>query len=286
MRVAYQGIAGAFSEAAAAALLPETETVPRDTFADVFEALESGDVDAAVVPVENSQAGAVVDVYDLLRRHRGARIVAEALLRVRHHLLGVPGSRIEGVRVARSHPQALAQVEAYLRERSIRPVVAFDTAGAAAEVAHLGDGSVAAVASGRAAARYGLVVLARSIETAPDNMTRFFALARSADAAVAGRIPAPLRAGPPKTSLAYATANVPGALVRSLQPFATAGLQLTKIESRPSREQPWDYVFYLDFEGDPLRSPATEALALMRTCCAWVHVLGTYPAATTVLEPD
>jgi prephenate dehydratase len=286
MRVAYQGVPGAFSEAAAISLFPPAEPAPRDTFADVFDALESGSVDAAVVPVENSQAGSVVDVYDLLRRHRGARIVAEAMLRVRHHLLGVPGTRIESVRVARSHPQALAQVEEYLRERSIRPVVAFDTAGAAAEVAQLRDGTVAAVASGRAAERYGLVVLARSIETASDNMTRFFALARADDATVAQRIPGALRSGGPKTSLAYATANVPGALVRSLQPFATAGLQLTKIESRPSQAQPWDYVFYLDFEGDPAVSPATEALALMRTCCAWVHVLGTYPAATTAIDPD
>lgn len=286
MRVAYQGIPGAFSEAATASLFPGAEPTARDTFADVFAALEGGAAEAAVVPVENSQAGPVVDVYDLLRRHRGLRIVAEALLRVRHHLLGVPGSRIEDVRVARSHPQALAQVGEYLRERSIRPLVAFDTAGAAAEVAGLGDRAVAAVASGRAAERYGLVVLARSIETAADNMTRFFALARADDPAPAQAIPAELREGPPKTSLAYASANVPGALVRSLQPFATAGIQLTKIESRPSRAQPWDYVFYLDFDGDPEVSPATEALALMRTCCDWVHVLGTYPAATTVLEPD
>ena len=286
MRVAYQGVPGAFSEAAVAALFPSDEPLPRDAFADVFEALERGTADAAVVPVENSQAGSVLDVYDLLRRHRGMRIVAEAMLRVRHHLLGVPGARIEGVRTARSHPQALAQVESYLRERSIRPVVAFDTAGAAAEVAQMRDASVAAIASARAAERYGLVVLARSIETAPDNMTRFFALAREGDEAAASRIPAGLRAGPPKTSLAYAAANVPGSLVRSLQPFATAGIQLTKIESRPSRAQPWDYVFYLDFDGDPAASPATEALALMRTSCAWLNVLGTYPAATTGLEPD
>ena len=285
MRVAYQGVPGAFSEAAVAALFPANEPVPCDTFADVFEALERGSADAAVVPVENSQAGSVLDVYDLLRRHRGMRVVAEAMLRVRHHLLGVPGARIEGVRIARSHPQALAQVESYLRERSIRPVVAFDTAGAAAEVAQLRDTSVAAVASARAAERYGLVVLARSIETAPDNMTRFFALSREGDDAAA-RIPRELRAGPPKTSLAYAAANVPGSRVRSLQPFATAGLPLTKIESRPSRAQPWDYVFYLDFDGDPGQSPATEALALMKTSCAWLHILGTYPAATTVLEPD
>jgi prephenate dehydratase len=286
MKVAYQGVPGAFSEAAASALFPDLELSPRDTFVEVFDGLERGDVAAAVVPVENSFAGAVVDVYDLLRRHRSVRIVAEAMLRVRHHLLGVRGASLDAVRVARSHPQALAQVEPFLRDRGIRSAVAFDTAGAAAEVAELGDPSVAAVASRRAAERYSLEVLAASIESAPDNMTRFFALAPSGDDAVVRRIPAGRRAGLPKTSLAYATANVPGALVRSLQPFATAGVQLTKIESRPSREAPWDYVFYLDFEGDPAVSPATEALALMRTSCRWVHVLGTYPAATEVLEPD
>src|SRR5439155_7904784 len=183
--------------------------------------------------------------------HSGVRIVAEAVVRVRHCLLAVPWARIEDIKIARSHPQALAQVEDFLRTSRIQPEVAYDTAGAAADIAASGDRTVAAVASRRAGERYGLDVLAESIETSPDNFTRFFALARRGDEALARRIPPALRAGPPKTSLAYATANVPGALTRSLQPFATAGLQLTKIESRPSRAAPWDYVFYLDFEGDP-----------------------------------
>ncbi|HEY8806370.1 MAG TPA: prephenate dehydratase domain-containing protein, partial [Candidatus Limnocylindria bacterium] len=197
-----------------------------------------------------------------------------------------PGATLDGIKSARSHPQALAQVDDFLRAHSIEPVVAYDTAGAAAEVAAGDDLTVAAVASKRAAREYGLVALAEAIETTPDNFTRFFALARRGDEYPGGRVPDALRAGPRKTSLAYATSNVPGALTRSLQPFATAGLQLTKIESRPSRAAPWDYVFYLDFEGDPVRTPATEAIALMKTCCAWVQVLGTYRAATTVLDPD
>ena len=196
------------------------------------------------------------------------------------------GSRIEDIRVARSHPQALAQVEDFLREHRIRPEVAFDTAGAAAEVAESADPTVAAVASRRAAERYGLDVLEESIETSSDNFTRFFAVAAEAGRDVADRIPAALRKGPTKTSLVYKTANLPGALVRSLQPFATAWIQLSKIESRPSRAAPWDYVFYLDFEGDPTAWPAKEALALMRTCCDWIQQLGTYQAATEVLEPD
>lgn len=284
--VAYQGLAGAFSEAAAAALFPGERLEPRPTFAEVFDALENHRVQAAVVPVENTHAGSVADVYDLLRQHQNARIVAEVVVRVRHCLLAVRGASLATVRIARSHPQALAQVEEFLRRSNIRPEVAFDTAGAAADVAKARDQSVSAVASRRAAERYGLEILAESIETSPDNFTRFFALARQGDESVARRVPAQLTKGPPKTSLVYATGNIPGALTRSLQPFATAGLQLTKIESRPSRAAPWDYVFYLDFEGDPRISPATEALALMRTCCEWIQVLGTYRAATSVLEPD
>jgi len=284
--IAYQGLAGAFSEAAAAALFPGASLIPRRTFAEVFAALEAHEVDAAVVPVENTHAGSVADVYDLLRQHSSAKVVAETIVRVRHCLLGVPGSRLEDIRIARSHPQALAQVEDFLREHSIQPEVAFDTAGAAAEVAEAKDPAVAAVASRRAAERYGLDVLEDSIETSTDNFTRFFALASEADQKIADRIPAVLRKGPTKTSLVYKTANLPGALVRSLQPFATAWLQLSKIESRPSRAAPWDYVFYLDFEGDPTAWPAKEALALMRTCCEWIQPLGTYHAATEVPEPD
>lgn len=285
MTVAYQGLAGAFSEAAAAALFPGERLAPRAAFADVFAALEEGAAEAAVVPVENTHAGSVADVYDLLHAHRGLRVVAEAVVRVRQCLLGVPGASLADVRTARSHPQALAQCDAFLRAHGIAPSVAFDTAGAAMEVAAAADPSVAAIASPRAGARYGLHVLADRIETSADNFTRFFALARARDVNAGDRI-AVRGDGPLKTSLVYTTRNIPGALTRSLQPFAVAGLQLTKIESRPSRAAPWDYVFYLDFEGDPATSPTREALALMATCCEWIEVLGTYPAATTVLEPD
>ncbi|HET7699579.1 MAG TPA: prephenate dehydratase domain-containing protein, partial [Candidatus Limnocylindria bacterium] len=242
MTVAYQGLAGAFSEAAAAALFRDEALLACRTFAEVFSALERAEVDAAVVPVENTHAGSVADVYDLLRTHRTAIIVAETIVRVRHCLLGVPGTTLDAVKIARSHPQALAQTEDFLRTHQIQPEVAFDTAGAAMEVARIKDPTVAAVASRRAAARYGLVVLADGIETSDDNFTRFFALARRGDDAVTRRVDPAQLAGPAKTSLVYTTKNQPGALTRSLQPFATAGLQLTKIESRPSRAAPWQYV--------------------------------------------
>jgi prephenate dehydratase len=195
-------------------------------------------------------------------------------MRIRHCLLGVRGASLDRVRVARSHPVALAQVDEYLQARRITPEVAYDTAGAAEEIARAGDPAVAAVAGKGAAKAYGLAVLAEGIETLPHNYTRFFAVARRDDATVREAL-APV-GGPTKTSLVYETKNIPGALVRSLQPFATAGIQLTKIESRPSRAAAWDYVFYLDFEGDPAESPTREALALMQTCCEWITVLGTY----------
>ncbi len=286
MRIAYQGVPGAFSEAAAAALFPEAELAPERTFGEVFAALADGSVAGAVVPVENSHAGMVADVYDLLREDDGATIVAEAIVRVRYGLLGVPGATLAGITVARSHPQALAQCDTFLRAHRILPEVAYDTAGAAADVARAADPTIAALASSRAARRYGLIVLANGIETSTSNATRFFALAPRGDDTIAAVIPPAMRSGKPKTSLAYVTANVPGALLRTLQPFATVGVQLTKIESRPSRVAAWDYVFYLDFDGDPALSPASDALEMMRRSCAWVKVLGTYPAAAGALEPD
>ncbi len=286
MKVAYQGLAGAFSEAAAAALLPEAALVPERTFADVFAALSSGRVDAAVVPLENSHAGSVVEVYDQLLQHREITMFAEAMVRVKYGLLGVPGATLADIKTVRSHPQSLAQCDEWLRAHHIRPVVAFDNAGAAAEVAEAKDKSVAGLASRRAARRYGLEILADGIETSKDNVTRFVAIAPAAAQGYGAEVPAGLRGGRLKTSVVYALKNRPGALIQSLQPFATANVQLTKIESRPSKAAPWDYVFYLDFEGDPTVSPATEALALMKRCCAWIQVFGTYPAATTLLEPD
>jgi len=286
LKIAYQGTAGAFSEAAAAALFPDAGLEGVRTFADVFSAVGERRVGAAVVPLENSHAGSVVEVYDQLLQHRTMTMIAEVMVRVRYCLLGVPGATLERIRKVRSHPQSLAQCDEWLRERRIEPVVAFDNAGAAAEVAAAKDPTVAGLASRRAGRRYGLTVLADAIETAKDNVTRFVAIALEPDGSLATRVPEALRNGPRKTSLVYATKNEPGALTRSLAPFAAAGLQLTKIESRPSKAAPWDYVFYLDFEGDPAVRQAREALDRMRTVCAWVQILGTYAAATKVLEPD
>lgn len=281
LRIAYQGTAGAYSEECSAVLFPDAELVGHRTFAAAFDDLQQARADAAVLPVENSTAGAVSDVYDLLLRHDDLTVVGEAIIPVRHCLLGLPGATLAGIRAARSHPQALAQSESFLRARGIEPREAYDTAGATDEVRQAGDPTVAAVASRRAGERAGLVVLAADIQTVVDNSTRFFVLARNGDSRPQSAIPAAHRAGEAKTSLVFATDDQPGALVRALQPFATAGVNLAKIESRPSRDRPWTYVFYLDIHGDVARSPAREALALLRTCCSWVRVLGTYPMAVT-----
>ena len=283
LRVAYQGAPGAYSEETASRLFPDAELVAQRAFADVFEALEGACVEAAVLPVENSIAGAVVDVYDLLRQHRSLTIAAEAILRVRHCLVAIPGARIEDVRAARSHPQALAQCEPWLRAHGIEPAVAYDTAGAAAEVAAARDLAIAAVASRAAADRNGLAVLAEDIAAGDENYTRFFALVRRDDGALRNSIPPALRSGRSKTSLVFAVKDRPGALVLALQPFAAAGINLAKIESRPSRAAPWDYVFYLDLHGDPAESPTAEALAILRRTAAWVELLGTYPMANGAL---
>ena len=284
LRVAYQGAPGAYSEETASRLFPDAELVPKRAFAEVFDALEGACVEAAVLPVENSIAGAVVDVYDLLRQHRALTIAAETILRVRHCLLGIRGARLEDVRAARSHPQALAQCEPWLRERGIEPIVAYDTAGAAAEVATANDPAIAAIASRAAAARNGLVVIAEDIAAGVENYTRFFGLVRRDDGAPRDAIPPALRSGAPKTSLVFAVKDRPGALVLALQPFAAAGINLAKIESRPSRAAPWDYVFYLDLHGDPAQSPTREALAILQRSAAWVELLGTYPMAGAPLD--
>lgn len=278
-RVGYQGAPGAYSEECADALFPVAELVPIRTFPEVFAALEGGNIDAAVVPVENTLAGAVVDVYDLLRQHRELSIAAEAILPVRHCLVAIPGTKLEDVRVARSHSQALMQVEPWLRAHGIDAEIAYDTAGAAAEVASGRDRRVAAVASRRAAEHRGLAILAEDLAPPDQNFTRFFALTNRDDRSTSQAIPAKLRSGPPKTSLVFAVHDAPGALVRALQPFATAGVNLAKIESRPSRAQPWDYCFYVDLHGDPETSPTKEAVALLRLTAAWVEILGTYPMA-------
>jgi prephenate dehydratase len=269
MNVAYQGEPGAYSETAVLAAFPDAEPMPCDTVRLVFSRVTSGQAEFGVVPVENSQAGSVNETYDLLLNSSLVRVRGEVVVRVDHALLAPPGARLEGIRRAYSHWQALAQSEDFLAVHHIEPVPVHDTAGAARLVAASGKVDEAAIASVEAAGRLGLSVLAERIQTYPDNFTKF---------AVVGTREADL--GPPdKTSLVMAVADRPGSLLASLQPFAERGINLVKLESRPRRGAPFEYVFYVDIERAAEDPEVLEAFEAARLHTSMLKVLGSYPGS-------
>jgi len=274
-RVAFQGVAGAYSEQAVRQFFgPEVESVSCRTLADTFFAVERQDADYGMLPVENAVAGSVTQSYELLMEH-DLRIHAEMILHVRHMLLALPGAKLTDLKRVRSHPQALAQCQRYLGRHGLEPEPAFDTAGSARDLAANSEPGVAVIASALAAELYGLEILDRDIEDFPFNYTRFFVLAMEG----------PPRAQRNKTSLVFTTPHQPGALYECLGEFARRRINLTKIESRPRLNRPWQYIFYLDFEGHS-QDPACEAamMGLLRRS-SFVKLLGSYPAATTPV-PD
>jgi prephenate dehydratase len=267
--VAYQGEAGAYSERAVLALFPGAAPMACETIRLVFSRVTSGEADFGVVPVENSQAGSVNETYDLLLRSSLVGITGEVVIRVDHALLAPAGARLEGVRRAFSHWQALAQCEEFLTTHHIDPVPVHDTAGGARLVAERGDTEDAAIASVEAGTRLGLTVLAEHIQTYPDNFTKFAAIGTK-DAGL----------GPPnKTSLVMAGDDRPGSLFRSLQPLADRGVNLTKLESRPRRGAPFEYVFYIDLDGSAEDPAVAEALDEVRRHTSMLKVLGSYAAS-------
>ena len=268
-KVAYQGEPGAYSERAVKVLFPDAETLPCETIRLTFSRVTSGEADLGVVPVENSQAGSVNETYDLLLRSSLVHVVGEVVLRVDHALLGPPGARLEGVTRAYSHWQALAQCEEFLATHHIDPVPVHDTAGGARLVAESGIVENAAIASVEAGANLGLAVLAEHIQTYPDNFTKFGVIGTS-DAGL----------GPPnKTSLVMAGDDRPGSLFRALKPFAERGVNLTKLESRPRRGSPFEYVFYIDLDGPADDERVAGALDEVRMHTSMIKVLGSYPAS-------
>jgi prephenate dehydratase len=274
MRVAFQGEAGAFSEAAAVQLLGEQiATVPRPTFDAAFRAIAEGAADALLVPVENSLAGSVVRVYDLLLES-DLTIVAETILPIEMHLIACPGSSLADIRAVSSHPMALAQCERFFAAHpQFKRAPAEDTAGSVREVLGSGDKSHAAIAGRRAADHYHGVILAEGIQDNAENFTRFVLLRTSAYAARAGTA-----SEARKMSLAMRLAHRPGALLASLEPFSRHGVNLLKIESRPIHGRPWEYQFFLDVETDAAPH-LDDALAEVRKATSDLRVLGLYPAA-------
>ncbi|GAB4448496.1 MAG: prephenate dehydratase [Anaerolineae bacterium] len=275
-RVAFQGEAGAYSEEAVRQFFGAgVEAMPCRTLREAIRAVESGKAQYCMLPIENAVAGSVESAYELLM-DCDLRIRGEVILRVRHALIGVPGATLSDIRRVRSHPQALAQCERYLERHNLAAVQAFDTAGAARELAEQPESDVAVIAHETAAAIYGLEVIDNGIEDLPFNYTRFFVLGAED----------PPRAQRNKTSLVFATRHVPAALYNALGEFAQRNINLTKIESRPRRNQPWQYVFYLDFEGHWQDPPCEAALLGLLRRSSFVKMLGSYPAAANTWHPD
>jgi prephenate dehydratase len=280
-RVAFQGELGAFSEEAVRRYFgPAATPVACRDFAEVGRAVASGTVARGLLPVENTLAGSVVAAYDVLLAHR-FRIVGEVVSPIHHCVLGVPGASLEGVTRVISHPVALAQCTRFLAARpGMEAVAVYDTAGAAQEVARTGSPALAAIAGRGAAARYGLDVLAADVEDRPDNQTRFLVVARREEADESGDASASASrdgvAGAMKTVLVVETANEPGALVRVLAPFADRGINMTKLESRPTGE-PWRYRFLIDLDADAHEPSAAAALDVARAHSSRLDVLGSFP---------
>ena len=272
-RVAHQGEPGAFSEEAVIRYWDESAVpVPVPTWRAVFESISAGDVDAGVAAIENSLAGTIRETYDLLLEFfdAGVRITGEVAVPVRLALVAPPGAPLESIERVYSHPQALAQADEFLRTRPWSVMTTYNTAGAARMVAEGRERGAAAVASPRVAGLYGLAVLASDIQTGRDNRTRFAILGRGAAATRPGT-------GPMRTTLVFAVRNVPGSLHRCLGAFATRGLNLSRLESRPSRTARWEYVFWVDLDADATEPTAAEALDALRDECEMVRVLGVYP---------
>jgi prephenate dehydratase len=274
IRVAFQGEPGAFSEAAVIQLLGEgIMTVPRATFDAAFRAVGEGAADALLAPVENTLAGPVVRVYDLLLQSQ-LMIVAETILPIEHHLIGCPGATLQGIRSVASHPMALAQCERFFSTHpDLKRVPAEDTAGSVREVLARADKSCAAIAGRRAAGHYRGLILAESIQDNAENFTRFVLLLPEKEAA------AWLSPEARKISIAMRLAHRPGALLASLEPFAKQGVNLLKIESRPIHGRPWEYQFFIDVESDDA-ARLNQALAEVRNATSELRVLGRYLAAS------
>jgi prephenate dehydratase len=273
IRVAFQGEPGAFSEAAVIQLLGEgIMTVPRATFDAAFRAVGEGAADALLAPVENTLAGPVVRVYDLLLQSQ-LMIVAETILPIEHHLIGCPGATLQGIRSVASHPMALAQCERFFSTHpDLKRVPAEDTAGSVREVLARADKSCAAIAGRRAAGHYRGLILAESIQDNAENFTRFVLLLPEKEAA------AWLSPEARKISIAMRLAHRPGALLASLEPFAKQGVNLLKIESRPIHGRPWEYQFFIDVESDDA-ARLNQALAEVRNATSELRVHGRYLTA-------
>jgi chorismate mutase/prephenate dehydratase len=274
VRVAFQGERGAFSEDAVIKLFgKDVSFLPCIRLRNVFQEVLKESVNFGVIPVENSQAGSINESYDLLLTYP-LNIFAELILKVSHCLMALPGEKLADIRTIYSHPQALAQCEEFLNQLKAELMPSYDTAGSAKMIKERQLRRCAAIASRRAADIYGLEVLVPQIETNINNYTRFFAISKQKAK--------PARKN--KTSLVFAAKHVPGALHSILGIFAARNINLTKLESRPSKSKPWEYVFYTDFEGHIDSEVYQGAMKELQKEVTFIKILGSYPQAEQQLD--
>ena len=266
MRIAYQGEPGAYSEAAGLKFHPSADLIPHPSFEDVFKAVLGKAATHGILPVENSIGGSIHRNFDLLAEH-DLSIVGEIELLVEHCLLAYPGTKRDGLRRVYSHPQALAQCENFLRALpNVEIVATYDTAGSAKLIRDGKLGDTAAIASARAGEIFGLEVLASGIQDYELNLTRFVIVARQPET----------MKDADKTTILFALPNEPGALFKALSVFALRDIDLTKLESRPIRGRPWEYMFYVDLNVGRQDMRCARALVHLAEFAKWVRTLGSY----------
>ncbi len=269
-KVAFQGERGAYSESAVYQYFGEdTQVKPCKDFRDVFESVCTGETDFGVVPVENSLEGSVTQNYDLFLKY-DLKVRGEVVVKIEHCLIVNPGTTLADIKVVYSHPQALAQCRTFLEEFGRELIPTYDTAGSVKMLKEKGLKKAAAIASQRAASIYDMHILAKDIADNPENYTRFFVLSTK-DSPPTGK---------DKTSIIFSAKHEPGSLYNALGEFAKRGINLTKIESRPTKKTAWEYNFYLDFEGHRTEQKCAEALDALGKYAIFIKILGSYPKAS------
>jgi len=269
VKVSFQGERGAYSEEAAFNFFGSgIELKPCTELDEVFESVERGETEYAVVPVENSLEGSVNQTYDLLLSSN-LKVCGEIVLRIVHCLIVHPKAEEGSIKYVYSHPQALAQCRSFIKRSGYTPVPYFDTAGSVKMIKDKGFTDAAAIAGRRAAEIYGMKVVLEGVEDRQNNYTRFFVLSKHDSPPT----------GDDKTSIIFSVKHVPGALYNALKEFAERGINLTKIESRPTKIKPWEYNFYLDFEGHVSEERCRKAIEGLKERSLFTKVLGSYPKA-------
>jgi prephenate dehydratase len=281
LSIAFQGEHGAYSEEAIYKQFGrEVKTVPTVSIHEVFNLTEAGAVDLGVVPVENSIEGSINETYDMLMSSN-LTVMGEVVLRVVHCLIALRSASLKGIKVVYSHPQALAQCRSFVTSMGVEPIVTYDTAGSVKMIKEKHLARAAAIAGERAAQIYGLKVLRKGVEDYPTNSTRFLIVSREGarqpegPRGGAGRRGGVSRAS--KTSLIFAVPHKPGSLYNALEVFASRKINLTKIESRPTKERPWEYYFFVDIEGHRQDRKVLDVLIELAKKTAFLKVLGSYP---------